>query len=221
MPQERKKRARAMLKELRRLFPGVQKTSLQFHAPFELLVAVILSAQCTDKKVNEVTARLFKKYRTLDDYASASAEAFGRDIRETGYFMSKANYVIGSARMLKKRFHSRIPKTMEEILMLPGVGRKTANVVLGNLYGAREGVAVDTHVKRFAAKFDLSHAKTPAAIEQDLMAVLLRKDWTDWTNYLIEYGRKICPARKHSCEAHPLTLLYPEAAARWPKTRFG
>ena len=121
--------------------------------------------------------------------------------------------------MIRERFRGRIPRTMEEILTLPGVGRKTANVVLGNLYGAREGIAVDTHVKRFAVKFDLSCAKTPDAVEQDLMCIVLKKDWFDWTNYLIEYGRKICPARRHSCAAHPLTLLYPKAAARWPKTR--
>lgn len=196
-----------MLKELRRLFPGAPKTSLNYRASFELLFAVILSAQCTDKKVNEVTERLFKKYATLDAYALADPKTLEQDIRETGYFRAKARHIIGAAAMLKERFRSRLPKTIAEMILLPGVGRKTANVVLGNVYGVVEGIAVDTHVKRFARRFSLSDSNNPVAIERDLMEVVPKKYWFAWTHYCIEYGRQICPARKHDCSRHPLILV--------------
>lgn len=216
---ERKKRALRMLKEFHRLFPGVPKTSLNYRAPFELLFAVILSAQCTDKKVNEVTERLFKKYTTLDAYASADPKTLERDIHETGYFRVKAQHIIGAAKMLKERFRGRLPKTMAEMVLFPGVGRKTANVALGNIYGLVEGIAVDTHVKRFAMKFHLSDSRDPVAIEKDLMNIIPRKEWINWTNYCIEYGRQICPARKHDCSRHPLTLLYQKAAIYQPASK--
>lgn len=212
---ERKKRIGKILNVLKKLFPH-PKIALKYGNNWELLIAVELSAQCTDKKVNEVTEKLFKKYRKLDDYVGVAPKEFEKDIKSTGFYRNKAKNILAAAKMIKEKFKGKIPRTMEEILTIPGVARKTANVVLGNAYGVIEGIAVDTHVRRFALKFDLSDYDNPNKIEQDLMRLLPQKEWFSFTYRMIEYGRQACPARKHDCKNHPLTKIYPPAANRWP-----
>ena len=212
---ELKKRSLRIVKKLKELFPNA-KIVLKYRNNWELLVSVILSAQCTDKKVNEVTKKLFPKYRILDDYIKASQAEFEQDIKPIGFYHAKTKNILGAAKMLKERFEGKIPKTMQEILKLPGVARKTANVVLGNAYGVVDGIAVDTHVMRFAQKLELTIYKDPVKIERDLMGLVLKKDWFFLTYGLIEYGRHIFVRRKHECKDHPLTKIYPRAATIWP-----
>lgn len=203
---------------LARLYPEA-RIALLYTTPWELVVAVQLSAQCTDKRVNQITEKLFKKYRTLDDYVMAKPAEFEKDIFACGFFRNKTRNILAAARMLKEEFNGEVPKTMEELLLLPGVARKTANVVLSNLYQTASGIAVDTHVRRFAIRFDLSDFTDPIRIERDLMEILPKSQWWSFNHRLVHYGRDICPARPHACEEHPLTKLYPPAAARWPKAR--
>jgi len=212
---ELKKRSLRIVKKLKELFPNA-KIVLKYRNNWELLVSVILSAQCTDKKVNAVTKKLFPKYRILNDYIQASQAEFEQDIKPIGFYHAKTKNILGAAKMLKERFEGKIPKTMQEILKLPGVARKTANVVLGNAYGVVDGIAVDTHVMRFAQKLELTIYKDPVKIERDLMGLVLKKDWFFLTYGLIEYGRHICVRRKHECKDHPLTKIYPRAATIWP-----
>ena len=204
--EERKKKATKILRILKKLFPDVGMM-LRYSDNWELLVAVMLSAQCTDKKVNEVTEKLFRKYKTLDDYIGARSREFEKDIYSTGFYRSKAKHILAATRMLKEKFKGEIPCTMNEIMMLPGVARKTANVVLGNAYGIVEGIAVDTHVKRLARVSGLSNQTDPNKIEKDLMAIIPKKDWFVTTYRLIEYGRKYCPAKRHKHEECPLTKV--------------
>ncbi|MBI4122824.1 MAG: endonuclease III [Parcubacteria group bacterium] len=199
---ERKKRAFAVVRKLKKLFPKA-KIALRFSNNWELLVAVELSAQCTDKKVNEVTEKLFKKYRKLEDYVRANPRVFEKDIRQTGFFRAKTKNILAAARMVQKEYHGKVPRTMAEMLRIPGVARKTANVVLGNAYGVVEGIAVDTHVMRLSQKLGLTSHKDPVKIERDLMELLPKKEWFDFTYRLIEYGRQYCPARPHDCSKHP------------------
>ena len=166
--------------------------------------------------MNEVTERLFKKYRTLDDYIEVDVKEFEMDIRETGFYHNKAKNILASATIIKEEFGGKVPNTMEEILTLPGVARKSANVVLGNAYGVIEGIAVDTHVKRFSQKLGLTKEKNPEKIEKDLMKLFPRKHWFEITYLFIDYGRNICTARKHDCKNHPLSIIYPKAANIWP-----
>lgn len=215
MNDSQKLRAQKVVRTLKKLFPKTQ-IALRYSNNWELLVAVILSAQCTDKKVNEVVLRLFKKYRTLDDYVQANVKEFEQDIRETGFYRNKAKNILASAKLVKERFSGKVPHTMEEMLSLPGVARKTANVVLGNAYGVIEGIAVDTHVKRLSQKLGLTKEKDPNKIEKDLMDLIPKKDWFTVTYLFIDYGRNICVARRHDCREHPLTKIYPEAADIWP-----
>lgn len=213
---ERKKRANKIVKKLQELFPDAAIV-LKYSNTWELLVSVILSAQCTDKQVNIVTEKLFEKYRTLDDYVKANVDEFEKDIKSTGFYRNKAKNILAAAKIVKEQFGGKVPDTMEELLTLPGVARKTANVVLGNAYGKVEGIAVDTHVRRLSIKFGLTDHKDPVKIEQDLMQILPKKDWFFLTYGLIEYGRHICPARRHKdCADHPLTKIYPSAALMWP-----
>ncbi len=198
----RKKRAAVVVKRLKKLFPQAAIV-LRFSNNWELLVAVELSAQCTDKKVNEVTEKLFKKYRKLEDYVKASPRVFEKDIRQTGFFRAKTKNILAAARMVQKQYHGKVPRTMAEILKIPGVARKTANVVLGNAYGVAEGIAVDTHVIRLSQKLGLTFHKDPVKIERDLMELLPKKEWFPFTYRLIEYGRQYCPARPHDCSKHP------------------
>lgn len=212
----RKKRAVKIVATLKKIFPKA-KIALNFSNHWELFVAVVLSAQTTDKKVNEVTARLFKKYRTLDDYATANLKQFEKDISAVGFYRNKAKNILAAAKIVKEKYGGKIPKTMAELIQLPGVGRKTANIILGNAYGIVEGIAVDTHVRRLSIKLGLTDNTDPEKIERDLMQLLPKKEWFDFTYRMIDYGRKICPARKHLCEKHPLTKIYPPAAGIWPK----
>lgn len=172
------------------------------------MVAVQLSAQCTDKKVNEVTAKLFKKYRTLDDYVRAQPREFERDIRSTGFYRTKTKNILAAAQMVKERWHGKLPRTMKEMLEIPGVARKTANVVLGNVYGVVEGIAVDTHVRRLTRAWGLTTQTDPDKIERDLMALFPKKEWFALTYRIIEYGRTYAPATKKDHSTEPLAKFY-------------
>ena len=204
--QERKSKAAKIVKRLKELFPDTT-IALNYSNNWELLVAVILSAQCTDKKVNEVTTKLFKKYRKLDDYVHADPKEFESDIHSTGFYHNKTNNILAAAKMVKEVFKGRVPKTMEELLQIPGVARKTANVVLGTAYGVAEGIAVDTHVIRLANLLGLTTEKNPVKIERDLMAILPKDEWIGFTYRLINYGRSYCNARPHDHAACPLSNL--------------
>lgn len=196
---ERKIRAAKIVRALAKLFPTA-KIALRYANNWELLVSVMLSARCTDKKVNDVTAALFKKYRTLDDYVSANRKRFERDIRQTGFYRQKTKNILAAAKIIKEKFRGKVPRTMEELLILPGVARKTANIVLGNAYGIVEGIAVDTHVRRLSKKFCLTKHDDPVKIERDLMQIIPKNEWFNFTYRMIEYGRRVCPARKHKCD---------------------
>lgn len=213
---ERQQRARRIVWKLKELFPKA-RIVLRYGSNWELLVAVQLSAQCTDVMVNKVTEKLFKKYRNLEDYTAADPKEFEKDIHSCGFFRNKTKNILAAAKIVQERFGEEVPRTMKEILTLPGVARKTANVVLGNAYGIVEGIAVDTHVRRLSQKLGLTSHSDPVKIEQDLMRLIPNKDWFFLTYRLIEYGRQVCPARKHKdCESHPLTKIYPQAANLWP-----
>jgi|SRR3989344_2836458 len=213
----RQRRAKKIVKKLRELFPDA-KIVLKYSNTWELLVAVRLSAQCTDKKVNEVTEKLFEKYKALDDYVKADVKEFEKDIKPTGFYKAKAKSILEAARIVKEKYGGKVPDSMEELTALPGLGRKSAIIVLGNAYGKKEeGIAVDTHVMRLSQKLGLSQHKDPVKIERNLMGLVPKKDWFFLTYGLIEYGRHICPARKHKdCAEHPLTKIYPPAAGIWP-----
>ncbi|MCI0619695.1 endonuclease III [Candidatus Wolfebacteria bacterium] len=214
----RKIRIEKMNDILKGLFPDA-KIALNFSSNWELLVAVVLSAQCTDKMVNKVTEKLFEKYKTLEDYVRAGPDEFEQDIRSTGFYRNKAKNILAAAKKIKEEFGGKVPDAMEELLTIPGVARKSASVILGNAFGKSEGIAVDTHVRRFAIRFDLSDYTDPVRIERDLMTLLPKREWNTITYRLIDYGRAICPARKHDCGEHPLTKIYPLAANRWPKAK--
>lgn len=205
IPPLARKRAPIVLKTLKRTLPDA-KIALKYRTNWQLLVAVILSAQCTDKKVNEVTAKLFKKYRSLDDYVRANPRVFEQDIRSTGFYRAKAKNILAAAKLVKEKFGGKLPKTMAEMLTLPGVARKTTNVVLGNAYGVVEGIAVDTHVRRLTKKYGLTKHDDPVKIERDLMALYPKKEWFKLTYRLIDYGRKYCPARPHDHANCPITI---------------
>jgi len=192
--EERKKKVNILLKKLKTLIPKA-KMMLAYSNNWELVVAVALSAQCTDKQVNKVTQKLFQKYPTLHDYVDADIAEFEQDIYSTGFYKNKAKNVLAGAKVVRELFGGNIPKTIEELILIPGVGRKTANVVLGNAYGITEGIAVDTHVKRFAKNFGLTDSSNPDLIERDLMEILPQKEWFSFTYYAIEYGRQFCSAR--------------------------
>ena len=205
-------RARKILARLRKRYPNA-KIALKFGNPMQLLAAVIMSAQCTDKKVNEVTAMLFKKYRSVDDFADADARIFAREIKPTGFYRAKALAIITSACAIRDEFGGKVPRTMEEILKLRGVARKTANVVLGNAYGVVEGIAVDTHVRRLAQRMGFSTRDDPVKIEKDLMALFPKKEWFKLTYVLIDHGRAICTARGRKCSLCPLKDICPASLA--------
>jgi endonuclease-3 len=212
---ERKERVRKLIKELGKMYPDAGMI-LKFGTPWELVVAVQLSAQCTDVMVNKITNNLFKKYRSLDAYTRANQKEFEQDIRSSGFYRNKAKNILSAARMVSEKHAGKVPHTMDEILKLPGVARKTANVVLGNAYGVYEGIAVDTHVRRFAIQFDLTDFKDPVRIEKDLIQIIPNKDWFRFTYLAIEYGRKLAPASGKRKGDDPLLLIYPQALKRWP-----
>jgi endonuclease-3 len=189
-----KGKSREIIKRLRKEYPEL-KTALHFGTPFELLVATILSAQTTDVLVNKITETLFKKYRTLKDYAEASIETLQKDISSVNFYKTKANNIQNTAKLIIERFGSKVPKTMGELTSLPGVARKTANIILFNAYGINEGIAVDTHVKRLANRLGLTRNEDPVKIEQDLMKIIPKDEWGNITHLLIFHGRQICQAR--------------------------
>jgi len=211
-----KRRARVVLNKLRKLFPDA-KIALHYRTPWELLVAVQLSAQCTDKKVNQVTPALFKKYRKLEDYVRAKPGEFEKAIHACGFYRAKTRNILAAAKYIKERHGGKVPKTMEEMVKVPGVGRKSANVILGNAHGVVEGIAVDTHVMRLSRVLGLSREKTPEKIEQDLMAIIPQKDWFTATYLIIEYGRNYCVARPHRHEQCPLTPILAKFDGRTKK----
>jgi endonuclease-3 len=203
---------------LKKLYPN-PRIALSYTTPWELMVAVQLSAQCTDKRVNEITKTLFTKYPKLDDYVRAQPRVFEKDIFACGFYKNKTKNILAAAKMLHREFSGVIPRTMSELLTLPGVARKTANVVSTTLYNTALGIAVDTHVRRFAIRFDLSDYTDPVRIERDLMAIMPECEWWLFNHRLVHYGRDYCPARPHDCISHPLTALYKKAALTWPKAR--
>ena len=214
--QEREARAKTLVGELKKMYPK-PKSELTYKTPFQYVVAVVLSAQCTDKKVNECTDVLFKKYKTPKDFMNAKLPTLQKEISTIPFFRNKAKSIIGAATIVEKDFGGVVPKTIEELVTLPGVAYKTANVVLGELYGIWEGIATDTHVRRFALRFDLTENTDLTKISKDLEALITKKDWKYVNNGFVLYGRYICPARKHECEEHALTKKWPPAGERWPK----
>jgi endonuclease-3 len=208
--QQVQRRTLRIIELLRKEYPA-PKTALRFSNPLQLLVSTILSAQCTDVRVNMVTRDLFKKYRTARDYAEANQKELENEIRSTGFYRNKAKNIIACARMLVEQYGGKVPATMEELTKLPGVGRKTANCVLGGAFGINAGVVVDTHVERLAQRLGLTKEQTAEKIEQDLMRIVPQKDWYDFSNMLILHGRKVCSARKPNCPACSLKKLCPSA----------
>jgi endonuclease III len=200
----------AIINELRHLYPDA-KCSLDFSNPLELLVATQLSAQCTDERVNLVTRDLFRKYHSAEDYATVNQEELEQDIRSTGFYRNKAKNIRAASQILITNYNGEVPNTMSDLLKLPGVARKTANVVLGNAFGIIEGFVVDTHIGRLARRFGWTKNEDPVKVEQDLMRLVPRQDWLDLSHLLIFHGRAICHARKPLCQQCTLSKLCPSA----------
>ena len=196
---ERRARIAEIIGRLEGMYPGAT-CALRHEGPWQLLVATILSAQCTDKRVNEVTPGLFRKYPTPRDFAAVRPEALAEDIRSTGFFNNKAKSVVGAAKRLVAEFGGEVPRTMEEMLTIPGVARKTANVVLGTAYGIASGIVVDTHVQRIAARLDLTRNTDPVKIERDLLKIVPEEKWILFAHGVILHGRALCQARSPKCE---------------------
>ncbi|HEY8188543.1 MAG TPA: endonuclease III [Pyrinomonadaceae bacterium] len=207
---ELKQRVRKIIRLLKRAYPDA-KCSLNHSNAFELLVATILSAQCTDARVNIVTQDLFRKYRKPEDYLKVSPRELEHDIRTTGFFRNKTKSIQGTAKVLAEQYHGKVPETIEELLELPGVARKTANVVLGNAFGISAGVVVDTHVTRLSHRLGLSTEKTAEKIEQDLIAMVPKKDWVMFPHLMIAHGRAICRARNPLCAECVVEKLCPSS----------
>lgn len=188
------------------------RTALRFESPLQILVATILSAQCTDERVNQVTPSLFRKYQTPRDFASADPKVLEEEIKSTGFFRNKAKSIIGASRKIVEDFDGIVPDTMEDLLTLPGVARKTANIVLSSAFKKAEGIAVDTHVKRLSQRLGLSKENVPDKIEQDLMAIVPKEDWIDFNYMLVLHGRAVCPSRKPRCPECSLRHLCPSAS---------
>jgi endonuclease-3 len=196
---------------LRKEYPDVKGTALNFSNALELLVATILAAQCTDEKVNEVTEVLFKRYKTPKDYAEADIEKLREIIKPTGFYRNKSKFIKAAARKLVEDFDSNVPRSVEEMTKLPGVARKTANIVLSNAYGVIEGVAVDTHVMRLSKRLGFTEQKNRDKIERDLMSLFPKEHWFELTNLLIAHGRSVCTARRPKCKECGVNELCPSA----------
>ncbi len=207
---ERKARARKIIARLKREYPDAT-SALNHSTALELVVATILSAQCTDARVNMVTPHLFAKYRTAAAYAAADPRVLEKEIQSTGFFRNKTKSIIGMAHALVERHGGEVPQTMEELTALPGVGRKTANVILGTWFKKNEGVVVDTHVHRLTRLLDLTRQDDPVKIEQDLMAIVPRDDWTWFSHTLILHGRAVCIARRPKCAECVINRLCPSS----------
>ncbi|MGB7210393.1 MAG: endonuclease III [Pyrinomonadaceae bacterium] len=195
---DKKKRTAEIIKRLKKAYPDAH-CALEHSNPFELLIATILSAQCTDARVNIVTATLFRKYRSPQDFVDASQEELEKDVHSTGFFRNKAKNIKAASQRLSEVYGGKIPQTMEEILTLGGVARKTANVVLGNAFGIASGVVVDTHVSRLSQRLGLTKQKTPQKIEKDLEKLVPKTDWIMFPHWMIFHGRQVCDARKPKC----------------------
>jgi endonuclease-3 len=204
-------RIEEIIEALYKAYPR-SRTALRFESPLQILVATILSAQCTDERVNQVTPSLFRKYRTPRDFASVDQRILEEEIRSTGFFRNKAKSIIGASRKIVDDFDGAVPDTMEDLLTLPGVARKTANIVLSSGFKKAEGIAVDTHVKRLSQRLGLSKENVPDKIEKDLMAIVPKKDWIDFNYMLVLHGRAVCPSRKPRCPECPLRHLCPSAS---------
>lgn len=203
---ERKARVSRILDELDKLFPSAT-CALHHKDAWQLLVATILSAQCTDERVNKVTPLLFQKYPAIRDFAHARQEELAQDIRSTGFFNNKARSLIGAAKKILADYRGRVPKTMQELLTIPGAARKTANVVLGTAYGVPSGIVVDTHVQRIAQRLDLTKSSDPSKIEIELMKIIPQSKWIVFAHQVIHFGRQICIARKPRCSSCSLDPL--------------
>jgi endonuclease-3 len=203
-------RAPEIVKRLSKAYPDAH-VALNFTNALECLVATILSAQCTDERVNKVTVELFRKYRTPEDYLKVPEAELAADIKPTGFFNQKTKSIRGACTRIVEVYGGEVPNTMEDLITLPGVARKTANIVLGNAYGIVEGIAVDTHVRRLAERLGFSAEKDPDKIEQDLMRLIPRKRWFDFTYALIDHGRGVCVARKPRCEDCPVSGICPSS----------
>lgn len=208
-PTARRRRANEIIERLKLAHPA--RIELEFETPLQLAVATILSAQCTDRRVNEVTRRLFQRYRSAQDFADADPEEFQEEIRPTGFFRNKTKSILSFAQALVERHAGQVPRSMEELVELPGIGRKTANVILGSGFGMSEGIVVDTHVKRVTRRLGLTDESDPEKLERDLMDLIPREEWTDFGLRVIQHGRYICSARKPNCAACPLEDLCPSA----------
>ncbi len=214
----RKARVEKLNAILKEMYP-YPRIALNYSNNWELLVAVQLSAQCTDVRVNMVTEKLFKQYKNVHMYAEATQQEMEQAVYQCGFYRNKARNIRNAARVVIDRFQGKVPHTMEDLLLLPGVARKTANVVLSNAFQIHAGIAVDTHVRRFAIRFDLSDYRDPVRIERDLKEIMPQSEWWGFNHRLVHYGRDVCPARKHDCTQHPLTQVYRKANSIWPKAR--
>lgn len=207
-----------ILQILHREYPR-SRTALQFETPLQILVATILAAQCTDERVNQITPALLRKYPDAAALASANRQELEAEIRPTGFFRNKAKSIIGAAQKIVADFGGVVPARMDELVTLPGVARKTANIVLSSGYGIAEGIAVDTHVKRLSGRLGLSRQRDPEKIERDLLKLVPKGEWLDFNYMLVNHGRKVCQARKPRCPACPLRTLCPSAVKLFPELR--
>ncbi|HPW18707.1 MAG TPA: endonuclease III [Candidatus Aminicenantes bacterium] len=211
-----RRRVKPIIRLLRKRYPRA-RTTLDHTNPLEILVATILAAQCTDERVNQVTPALFRKYPTAAAFARADRSELEGEIRSTGFFRNKAKAIIGAAKRIEEAYGGAVPDTMAELLTLPGVARKTANIVLAAGYGKAEGIAVDTHAGRLSRRLGLSRHEDPVKVERDLMALVPRADWLDFNVLLVEHGRALCQARKPKCPECFLRRLCPSAATLFPE----
>lgn len=208
MTDDRKKRAAEIIKRLRKAYPDAH-CALNHSSPFELLIATILSAQCTDERVNIVTENLFRKYRSPEDFVNVSQAELEKDIHSTGFFRNKAKNIKAASQRIIEVYHGKIPRTMDEILTLGGVARKTANVVLGNAFGIASGVVVDTHVSRLSQRLGLTEQTTPEKIERDLEQIVPKRNWIMFPHWMIFHGRRVCNARQPKCTECVLANICP------------
>lgn len=199
-----------IIRILREAYPG-SRTALEFETPLQILVATILAAQCTDERVNRITPSLFRKYESAEDFAKADRAELEAEIRPAGFFRNKAKSIIGAARKIVADFGGAVPDSIEDLITLPGVARKTANIVLSSGYGKAEGIAVDTHVRRLSVRLGLSRETDPEKIEKDLLRLVPREDWLDFNYILVDHGRAVCQARKPRCPECPVRRLCPSA----------
>ena len=216
--EERQKRAQKIVAWLKKRYPK-PASELTYKTPIQFVVSVMLSAQCTDKVVNRVTDTLYKKYKTPKDFAKAKPAVFEKEISSIAFFRNKTKAIIAMAKAIVEEHGGKIPQDAKELQKLPGIGYKTAHVILGELFDMWPGIPTDTHVRRFALRFDLVESKDLNKISKELETLVPKKNWKYVNNGLVLYGRYICKANKHDCSEHPLTKLWPKAADMWPKAK--